>query len=94
MKRSIAIVMLLVSVLCFSVTDAADATSTWNTYCGAFNFAPYPQTSGVTFAQAYSGSNLSSDLAAITALINSSLQTSGGPRSGNELLNASLENWN
>jgi hypothetical protein len=92
-KRVIATLVAGAILLACQAAVAVDATAAWNTYCGVYNFAPYPQSSATTFAQAYSGSNLSADFAAIKAAVSSSVQVANPGAGYDDLLNASLEDW-
>ena len=93
MKRVVFVVLTVLSVAFCKAAVAVDATSAWNTYCATYHFASYPQSSSTTFMQAYSGTNLPNDFAAIKAAVGGSVQSSGMGIEFNDLMNANLENW-
>ena len=90
--------VLLATCLCLAIwfcqATALDATSVWNQNCAQYHFGYFPQPPTYTFADAYGGSDLSGDFAAIKAVINSSLMSSGNGIDEEDLVNATLQNWN
>ena len=94
MKKFVAVLLAVIVMLICQAAVAVDATSAWNQYCLQYRFYSYPQSSGTTFQQAYYGQNFSSDFAAIRGAVDGTLSMTGDGTSSDDLLNATLNNWN
>ncbi len=94
MKKLVLIAVVLATLFTSQAASAVDATSAWNSYCSIYHFGPYPQPPTVTFADTYSGSDLATDFAAIKQLVGNSVTNMGSGIDQDDLLNASLQNWN
>jgi hypothetical protein len=89
------LLMLLVCML--MQINAASATqnagSAWNQYAEQYGFAPYPQSAAATFHDVYSGDNFEGDFGALISRVQRIMGTSAPELGGEDLINASLENW-
>jgi hypothetical protein len=86
--------LLLFIALSFTSALAVDATSAWNMYATQYNFrTTSTAVPNATFAQAYRGSDFSSDFGGILNAVAQALGTSIPPFSGNDMMHASLQNW-
>ena len=94
MKKLFVTLVAITAMLICQAATAVDATSVWNQHCGQYHFALYPQLSTVTFAQAYTGSDLAGDFAAIKGVVDSTVLSIGSGSDEDDLLNATLEDWN
>jgi hypothetical protein len=86
---------IVVSALLFGLTASAsqNAGTAWNQAADTYHFLRYPQSSAITLSEAYTGSNFASDFAAILGQVARTMSSQIPSTSGNDLLDATLENW-
>jgi hypothetical protein len=72
---------------------AGDATEVWNVYAASYNFDSYPVSANASFEASYNGSDFENDFADIIARVGQVMGNTP-PIVGDDVLNASLENWN
>jgi hypothetical protein len=92
-RNAVVIALAILSLSVLKAAVAVDATTAWNTYASNYHFAAYPQGQATTFMQAYSGTDLPGDFAAIKAIVGGAVQSSGGAVGYGDVLNESLEDW-
>jgi hypothetical protein len=87
---------ILLSIVCVVVlatsASAQDVSAIYNNYATQYNFDLLPEPATSTFADAYNGTNLEADLAALIAAISAEAPAKVDI-GGDDLLVASLEHW-
>jgi len=95
MKRLLILVITLVVLgLHVQPAQSADATVAWNQIAASYHFSTtYGGFMNSTFAQAYHGSDFSTEFPAILSAVAQVMGTEPPPYGGGDVMSASLQNW-